>query len=395
MKRKFPVRHIGLALAGVVLLSGFGMVVARSGPLAPVKVTVATVETDSIVASLFGIGTVEARRSYFVGPTAAGRVLSVAVDVGDAVRAGQVLAEMDPVDLDERLRSLQASHARAQSAVAAAEAQRQDARARREVAAINSRRYVELGGKHFVSASAVEGKQQELASAQAATDAAEANLLGARHELVRLQADQQALGEQRRNLRLIAPRDGIVTSRDAEPGSTVVAGQSVLRLIEPDSLWVKVRLDQGRSRGLAHGMAAEVALRSNPSQRLAGKVVRVEPVSDSVTEERIAFVALEAAPAGLTVGELAEVTLHAAAAAPSLVLPNAAIKHTVAGTGVWLLREGRPAFAALTVGDSSLDGRVQVRDTLREGDVVIAHSERELTPDTRIRVVEQLAGGRS
>ena len=121
--------------------------------------------------------------------------------------------------------------------------------------------------------------------------------------------------------------------------------------------------------------------------------VKKQPMFDA--EERIAFVALEAAPAGLTVGELAEVTLHAAAAAPSLVLPNAAIKHTVAGTGVWLLREGKPAFAALTVGDSSLDGRVQVRDTLREGDVVIAHSERELTPDTRIRVVEQLAGGRS
>ena len=41
--------------------------------------------------------------------------------------------------------------------------------------------------------------------------------------------------------------DGIVTSRDAEPGSTVVAGQAVVRVIEPASLWVKARFDQGRS----------------------------------------------------------------------------------------------------------------------------------------------------
>jgi HlyD family secretion protein len=53
--------------------------------------------------AVFGIGTVQARRSWIVGPTTAGRVLSVRADVGDAVKAGQLLADMDPVDLDQRL----------------------------------------------------------------------------------------------------------------------------------------------------------------------------------------------------------------------------------------------------------------------------------------------------
>lgn len=387
-------RKFGLLAFAVILLVGFGFVVARSGPLAPTKVTITRVETGSLSSSLFGIGTVEARRSYFIGPTAAGRVKAVHVDVGEQVKAGQLLAEIDPVDLDERLRSLEASYARASSAVLAADAQRKDVLARQTVAGLNAKRYRDLGDKHFVSPSAVESKQQELTSAQAAVDASEANLQSARQEVVRLKADQDALRQQRNNLRLVAPVDGVLTSRDAEAGSTVIAGQSVLKLIEPSSLWVKVRLDQGRSRGLAAGQAASIALRSNPGLPLTGKVVRIEPVSDSVTEERITLITFDQIPLGLSIGEMAEVTVQTAANQSGLTLPNAAIKQTPEGSGVWKLRDGKPVFVAIKLGTSTLDGSVQVLGGLGAADEIIVHSERELSEGSRVKVVEQLAGQR-
>ena len=172
-------KHLGLIVFGVVLLIGFALVVSRSGPLAPIQVTVSRAEAGPVATSLFGIGTIEARRSYFIGPTAAGRVQSIHVDVGDSVKAGQVLAEIDPIDLDERMRSLEASYARAQSAVVAAEAQRKDTQARGELARLNAKRYLDLGEKRFVSSSAVESKQQDLTSARAAHESADANLLAA------------------------------------------------------------------------------------------------------------------------------------------------------------------------------------------------------------------------
>jgi len=387
-------RKFGLVAFAVVLLVGFGFVVARSGPLAPTKVTITRVETGSLSSSLFGIGTVEARRSYFIGPTAAGRVKAVHVDVGEQVKAGQLLAEIDPVDLDERLRSLEASYARASSAVLAADAQRKDVLARQTVAGLNAKRYRDLGDKHFVSPSAVESKQQELTSAQAAVDASDANLQSARQEVVRLKADQDALWQQRNNLRLVAPVDGVLTSRDAEAGSTVVAGQSVLKLIEPSSLWVKVRLDQGRSRGLAAGQAASIALRSNPGMPLTGKVIRIEPVSDSVTEERITLITFDQIPPGLSIGEMAEVTVQTAANQSGLTLPNAAIKQMPEGSGVWKLRDGKPVFVAIKLGTSTLDGAVQVLEGLGAGDEIIVFSERELSEGSRVKVVEQLAGQR-
>ncbi len=385
-------RRLVLVVLGVLLVTAMAYVVMRSGPLAPTRVTVVPAAEGQLTPKLFGIGTVEARRSYLIGPTAAGRVRAVVVDVGDTVRAGQRLAEMDPVDLDERTAALDASVARAGSAMTAAEAQRRDAQARRDLAAVNAQRYVELGRQNFISTGAVEARLQEQASADALVTASDANLAAARQDHQRLAAERAGLRQQRANVRLLAPADGVVTSRDAEPGSTVVAGQAVLRLIEPSSLWVKVRLDQARSAGLAAGLPAQVVLRSNPGRALPGKVARVEAISDSVTEERVAQVSFDQVPAGLSVGELAEVTLSLPATANAVLLPNAAIKRRQAQTGVWVIEAGALRFAPVRIGQTSLDGQVQVLDGVKPGMSVVVHSEREIGEYSRVTEVDTLVG---
>lgn len=389
---RFFSRKLGLGLFATLLILGIGYVLARSGPLAPIPVTTLRVEEGALSPAIFGIGTVDARRSYLIGPTSAGRVEAVHADVGETVKAGQLLAEINPVDLDERLRSADAAYARATSSVAAAEAQLRDAKSRQQLAELNARRYRNLSEKSFVSTSAVEGKEQELNSAQAAVDASEANLRGSRQELSRLKADQDALRQQRSNLRLTAPRDGLVIGRDAEPGSTVIAGQAVIRMVDPESLWVKTRLDQGRSRGLAVGQAAEIVLRSHAGKSLTGKVVRIEPLSDSVTEERIALLAFDRIPELLSVGEMAEVTVRTGSEKSGLRVPNAAIKQMPQGSGIWKITEGKLALIPVKLGDANLDGDVLIVAGLSVHDEIVVHSEQALTEGARIKVVDQPAG---
>jgi HlyD family secretion protein len=384
-------RRAAFILAGIALLAGFIWVVARSGPLAPVRVTVAQVARANLAPLLFGIGVVEARRNYLVGPTSAGRVRKVAVDVGDVVQAGQLLAEMDPVDLDQRLVATSAAANRAKSAVDTAAAQLADSVARREVSAANARRYDDLGKKGFVSSSVTEGKSQELKSAEAQFAGAEAALAGARQDLARLNAERDGAQQQRSNLRLLAPADGVVTARDAEPGSTVVAGQAVLRMVAADSLWIKLRLDQNRSAGLQVGLPAEIVLRSRPNQVLAGKVARIELLSDSVTEERIAQVAFDAPPSDVSVGEMSEITLRLPAVKQALAIPSAALRQRGGKTGVWVQAADKLSFVAVRTGTSGADGSVQILDGLKEGEAVIVHSERDLVEDSRIKVVPAIA----
>jgi HlyD family secretion protein len=383
-------RRIFLGGLAVLLIGLFYFVMLRAGPLAPIKVTLAQVKEGSLAPELFGIGTVEARRNWMIGPTVAGRVLSVKVDVGDAVKAGQLIAEMDPVDIDQRLTSLDAAIERAKSAQSAAAAQQADALAKRELSASNMRRNQDLADKSFISSGALENFVQAKASADAALDLARANATGSAQDLIRAKADRAALVQQRANVRLIAPSDGVVSARDAEPGSTVVAGQAVLRVVDPASLWVKLRVDQGRSGGLTQGLKARIVLRSQPQLTHAATVARVELLGDSVTEERIAQLSFDKAPAGLSVGEMAEATIQLPSTPKSLIIPAAGIQRQGGSTGVWRMESGKPAFTPVKVGAASLDGQVQVLEGLKAGDELVVYSQKPIEPGSRLQVVDAI-----
>lgn len=386
-------RRTALLLLAALLLVAFGFAALRSGPLAPIKVTVARIERGSVNVSLFGIATVEARRAYLIGPTVAGRVATVWVDVGDNVMPGQLLAEMDAVDLDARLQAASAALARGQSAIKVGAAQIRDSEAKVGIARANTRRYEDLGQKNFVSTSAVDLRRQEQISAEAATSTAQANLTAAQADVARLQAEYAALQQQRANLRLLAPSAAVVSARDAEPGSTVVAGQAVIRLISTDSLWLRLRLDQGRSAGLAVGLPAQIVLRANPASALPGKVVRVEKLGDSVTEERVALVAFDQIPKDLSVGDLAEISLALPVKPNTLRLPSAAVVNYGQQRGVWRVRDGDLQFVALRLGASSADGWIEVEEGIEAGEQVVVYRDKALSTNSRVRIVESLTGG--
>lgn len=351
-----PLQKSTLALLAIIipLLALFIYVALRSGPLAPVPVTLATVENKSIAQELFGIGTVEARYMYKIGPTFAGRLQVLDVHVGDKVTAGQLLGRMDPVDLNEHIKAQDAALKRAQ-------AQSDEAQARHTFARNQLQRYQQLLTGQSVSEELVATRRQEL-------QIAAAGLQATQEELTRIRAERQALVAQEGNLQLIAPVNGLVAARNAEPGTTIVAGQAVVELIDPDSLWLNVRFDQLKVQGLAPKLPGRITLRSQAGAAQTGQVLRLEPVADAVTEEILAKVVFDQLPEPLPpIGELAEVTIVLPTLAPGPVLPNAAIKRINGSLGVWQVKDGALYFTAVTIGPGDLNGQVQVVDGLKIG----------------------------
>lgn len=383
-----------LALVGVLgtLVALFVYVALRSGPLAPVPVTVAAAENLAITPALFGIGTIEARHTYKIGPTAAGRIKRVNVEVGDRVQAGQLLGEMDPVDLDDRVAALEASIKRAEATVLAAEAQVQEAIIRKSYADAQAQRYEQLWQTRAVSEVSVETKRQDRQVAGAVLAAARANLDASNQELVGIRSDRDGVIQQRASLRLIAPVDGLVVLRSADPGTTVVAGQAVVEVIDPASIWISVRFNQLRLSGLRAGLPARIVLRSEAGNTIAGHVLRVEPLADAVTEETLAKVAFDAPPEFLPpVGELAEITVALPALVVATVVPDASVQRVDGRLGVWTIRDGSLRFVPVKVGAYDLDGRVQILDGLQADESVVVYSQGALNVRSRITVVEDLA----
>lgn len=374
------------AIGGFTALAGVMMWLAvNRGPFAPVVVQMGVAAEAEITAGVFGIGTVEARHSYAIGPTQAGRILRVRVDHGDKVKAGQLLAEIDPVDLHERLKGADSTLDRMRNTVLVAEAQEREARSRQAIASANAARYDDLVRKNFVSREAAEIRANEANVAQAALEAAQAARLAARKDVERAVRDREALVRQLANLRLVSPVDGVVIARDAEPGTTVVAGQAVVRVIDPTSVWVRARIDQSRAAGLEAGLPADVVLRSNPAQTLAGRVARVEILSDAVTEERIVAVAFDMTPP-LTVGELAEVTIRRGTRTRGLVVPTSAVTRRDQQPGVWQVIDGKTRFRAVQIGVHTLDGMTELRSGLAAGEAVVVHSSAQLREGAKVRI---------
>lgn len=380
MKRQpIKLRTLGLLAVIIPLLIVFVYVGLRSGPLAPVAVTVAKVESRQISPGLFGIGTVAARYTYKIGPTFAGRIKTLDAQVNDTVSAGQVLGEMEPVDLDDRIRSQEATLKRTQSNL-------KEAEARQSFAESQARRYEQLLKVRSVSEENVATKQQELKIANAV-------LAAARGELARVRSDREVLMAQKNNLRLITPVDGIVIERMADPGTTIVAGQSVIEVIDPESVWINVRFDQISASGLSANLPAQIVLRSREGRAISGKVLRIEPKADSITEEMLAKVTFNTLPVPLPpLGELAEVTVNLPALVATPAIPNSSIKYDGNQVGVWKIFEDKLSFTAVKLGSSDLDGYVQVLNGLTPGDDIVSYSEKALKSHSRIHVVDQMHG---
>lgn len=173
----------------------------------------------------------------------------------------------------------------------------------------------------------------------------------------------------------------------------MVAGQSVVEVIEPGSIWINVRFDQQRAMGLKNGLPAQITLRSRADQPLAGRVSRVELHADPVTEEILAKIEFTLLPHTLPpLGELAEVTVALPAQKPMPVVPNASVQRVGSRLGVWIVESDGLRFAPVKTGASDLDGRVQIVEGLKGGERVVVYSQKALKTGSRIKIVERVMG---
>lgn len=348
---KLKIRLIAL---GIIVIAIFAWVVTTQGPLAAVKVTLDKASNGALSNGVFGVGTLEARHSYNLAPTLTSRVSKIYVDQGDHVRAGQLLVEMDAVDLNDRVTSSQQAAERSVYSMQVAGAQLAEAQSRLQNATSAYTRFTDLRASGYVSQEMVDAKMHEKNAAQAAVAAATAALSSAQLDQNRTRADASGIGKLRAQTRLISPISGIVSDRLSEPGVTVVAGQTIIQVIDPASLWINARIDQ-RLVGLVRvGQPVEIMLRSQPNTVLSGRVKRIEQIGDAITEERIVNVEFTSSSASAMVGELAEVIIKLPPQDLALSIPAAALKQLNKQEGVWIMQEGQVQFKPVKAGRKSV-----------------------------------------
>jgi len=344
-------RKAGLKAAGVLLvavvLSSCGNSEETPSPARPVLVARAGAVSghgqDNLTAYA---GEIRAREETALSFRVGGKLVRRLVDVGDRVRSGDVLAEIDPGDLRLQVEALQAQSS-------AAEAQL--ARVRADHARIAS-----LAKDQLVSRSALDQQTATLRAAEGDVRAARAQLDLARNQVGYSQ--------------LRAPRDGAIASRQAEAGQVVAAGQAVFGLAADGGREVAFALPESNIRDFQVGQPVLIELWSAAGVRIPGRIREIAPAADPQARTYAARATLDGADGQrIDLGQSARVYIPAGGEAGAMRLPLSAL-HRGDGdkTIVWVVdpKAGKVRRVPVKTGPYAADGAA-VLSGLKPADWVV------------------------
>jgi multidrug efflux system membrane fusion protein len=346
--------RFALLLSAVLLVSACSRSEVPQEPVRAVKLMTVG-ETGEVNAREYA-GDVRARSESRLGFRVSGKLLQRRAEVGQRVKAGDVLAELDAQDY---VLSSQA----AQAQVAAVQTQR-------DLAAADLKRFEDLRAQGFVSGAEIERRSASLQSAESS--------------LRQAQAQGSLQGNQARYTRLLADAPGVVVAVEAEVGQVVAAGTPVVRLARDGARDVVTAVPEDRVALLRPGQVAQVRLwaaapgAGAPQAALNAVLREVAASADPVTRSYQIKLSL---PEGTAVplGATAYVTLvPAAGVAPSgFKLPTSALVRSPAGsaqsTSVWVFDAATSTVQPRPVQVAGVQGNeVLIGQGLQPGDEVVS-----------------------
>lgn len=362
-------RRIVVALSALLLLAVAGAAAWRFGRAVAVPMAVAT--PGSIAAHVVGPGTVQARIPVTLSARLNATVTQVHVDVGDAIRQGQLLVTLDDRDLSARRGVVAGQQEALLRNTEGARAALVKAQADLELAQGKQRRDADLLRQGFVSQAVLDASNAALGGAAAGVDAAKASLAAR-------EADARGLSQEARYAeavlsytRIVAPMDGVVVQRFGEVGNTVVPGTPLLKIVDPKTLWVATRVDESAVGRVQPGQVASIRLRSG--ELLPGKVARIARQSDAATREIDVHVAFDAVPQRFAIDQEAEVSISVGEDRGLLVPLPALARDRTGRQGVLIVEGGRTRFQPVETGGADAT-QVLVRKGLAGGESVVAVS---------------------
>jgi RND family efflux transporter MFP subunit len=295
------------------------------------------------------------------------------VDIGDRVRAGQVLGEIDAPELDQQIHQAEAAVEQAAAAAEQAQANFEQGRANRELARITAERTQRLTERGISPQQEGDQSRAQLAAQDANVQALEKAINAQRSNLAAAKANLARLQEVQGYRVVKAPFDGVITLRNVDVGALVTTGNTLLyRIAQIGTLRTYVNVPQAYVTTVRVGQAAALTVSHFPGRRFQGTVARTANALDPATRTMLVEVDVPNADGTLFPGTYAEVDLSGSRTNPPLVVPAAAILFRTDGAQVALVQPDHTVqLQKITVGRDYGD-RVEILQGVEEGATIVA-----------------------
>ena len=351
----------------VALLAGSALVLqACSKPAPPEEpiraVKVMTVGTGTLQAEHAFAGEVRARVESRLGFRVGGKITQRQAELGQRVKAGQVLAQLDPQDY-----KLAADASRAQVAAATTN---------RDLAAADFKRYSALKDQNFISGAELERRESALKAAQA--------------QLNQAQAQWSAQGNQAAYTTLVADVSGVVTAIEAEPGQVVAAGTPVVRIAQDGPRDVVFAVPEDKVGALRIGSPVAVQVWAS-DKALQGTVREVAASADPITRTFAVKVGLDATAADPALGTTVSARPQALGqgTTPVIKLPTTALRQDGNATAVWVLEPASMTVRSQPVQIATADGNeAVVASGVTPGMQVVSAGVHVLSPGQKVTLYQ-------
>lgn len=347
------------------------------------------------------------------------------VDIGDQVKQGQVLAEIDTPTTVEKLAQAVAALDEAKAGLLSAKAQYKEALAKEEAAKaqvekehanvdyaeVTANRWQDLCTRGAVSVQSKDEKvrllnaqdaqlqsvEANLRVAQANVKAAAAQVDVARASVVAKDADVKRLRAELSFAKVIAPFDGVITERKVDPGALITQGSQtsnleLYQMAKIDRLRIYVSVPQRVARYLKEGMNADVMVQEFPDRHFVGKVTNVSGALDPKTRTRQTEIQIDNPDRALLPGMYAEVRLSALREAPWIRVPGTTIVTRNDGNYVVVADNGKARYQKIVLG-RDFGNQVEIRTGLSGNEQVIISPSDDLKDGEPIKAELQENAG--
>jgi RND family efflux transporter MFP subunit len=313
------------------------------------------------------------------------------VDIGDCVKNGQLLAEIESPELDQQIREAGATLQRARSNLHQAEASLAQANANMGLAKKTAERWLTLVGKGVLSKQDGDEKQAALEARKADVAAAEAAVLAARETIAANEATVQRLQELQTFRKVRAPFDGVVTARNIDIGSLVSAGSSsslreLFRVAQINTVRVFVNVPQSEVAGIKPGIACSVTIREIEGKAFEGRVTRSANALD-VSSRTLPVEIQVANPGGIMLPGMYAAVRFQINRPPSLLIPSDGFRNTAKGPMVAVLQKGDTVHLQPVELGRDYGAQIEVLKGLKVGQRVIANWSDEVKEGVRVKPI--------
>jgi RND family efflux transporter MFP subunit len=298
---------------------------------------------------VFGIGELDAENIYFVGTSTGGAILSIDTDQGHDIKKGDVIATLDPVDLKERLATAKASLKRANIDFSSAKEELVIAKDQATLSQSTYDKDLAIYKANGISRLAYEKSKTAMLTAKIQVVLAESKVASMKIRLQEVEYDIKGIQNRLAQLTILSPIDGYVIEKMVQVGQSVPPAFTLVKIVDPQTLWIKTWIDERISGKVKVGQKAKIRLRSRETLPYDGIVRRIGAVSDSVTQEREVDVGFIKIPEPFYINEQAEVSITVETFKNLYKIPLRYLVTRKGEKGVWVNEDGKAHFIVLTI----------------------------------------------